>query len=325
MRQFVFNSRAASNMARLLSVAAIVLLLLGSDSLTAECRHLRLAGERGTGVALRRLLVGGLRSPPNCSLWGLGNCTTGAPKLSDIAATSAVTIGPAQWIADLPTWPVHSPARRCDFSRPNRLHGTADTEASDETAAAEGGEEASQEETAEEGAADAGEGEAAEAEADAEGEQPAAEEEPAAEEGSKSSGGAATKQSVSNTVGSKSAATADAAEEDGAASEEGEGGSAADGEEAKGSEAASEDDEKPKKKSAKAEAALDKSDKASGKASKLAKSEGKSSKGCVSSAAWCQCTRCPSPIPTRHVTVVCGSHPTAAGLTQQQTCRAAPA
>ena len=77
MRQFVFNSRAASNMARLLSVAAIVLLLLGSDSLTAECRHLRLAGERGTGVALRRLLVGGLRSPPNCSLWGLGNCTTG--------------------------------------------------------------------------------------------------------------------------------------------------------------------------------------------------------------------------------------------------------
>ncbi len=83
------NSRAASNMARLLSVAAIVLLLLGSSSLTVECRHLRLAGERGTGVASRRLLVGRLRSPPICSLWGLGNCTTGGRrKSSDVAAAS---------------------------------------------------------------------------------------------------------------------------------------------------------------------------------------------------------------------------------------------
>ena len=88
-RQSVFITRAACNMARLLSVAAIVLLLLGSNSLTAECRHLRLAGEQGTGLAHRRLLVGRLRSPPICSQWGLANCTNGGRRnSSDVAAAS---------------------------------------------------------------------------------------------------------------------------------------------------------------------------------------------------------------------------------------------
>ena len=45
-------------MSRLLSLATIVLLLLGSSGPVAECRHLKVAGERSHGLAFRRLLVG---------------------------------------------------------------------------------------------------------------------------------------------------------------------------------------------------------------------------------------------------------------------------